>query len=360
MSFIFTTNSNSSPRKEKVADWAGSKKRNAKLKSQQQQRQQQQQPEEANQWKDVHSNIKQMDQIYDATFYAWLKSEENVLVTSIYLHRIANEYPLERIINALEWLTSDWRWESTSILIRHMTVDWCDDDGDFKRAELLRKLTNQWATHYTATMISTILMSSPYINCSTNKRETFLREFTKEWDFSRLSEFFMFLRSRTNIDYKFKCMMLQEAARRDVLVNSSAIKQDTTVHTPAVTTPSNAAPSTTQHHRRTSSNDFQDIKRNILEEDEVDEEPFNICYPSSSSAATASVTSSSASTTTSRYHHHARLSTSSSTITMTTASSSSSNNNDSVGTGSSSDNLIPSPSTSTSNLNNDKRKITVI
>lgn len=232
---------------------------------------------------------------------------------------------------------------------------------------MLRKLTNQWATHYTATMISTILMSSPYINCSTNKRETFLREFTKEWDFSRLSEFFMFLRSRTNIDYKFKCMMLQEAARRDVLVNSSAIKQDTTVHTPAVTTPSNAAPSTTQHHRRTSSNDFQDIKRNILEEDEVDEEPFNICYPSSfnnnassSSAATASVTSSSASTTTSRYHHHARLSTSSSTITMTTASSSSSNNNDSVGTGSSSDNLIPSPSTSTSNLNNDKRKITVI
>jgi hypothetical protein len=70
-----------------------------------------------------------MDQCYDATFYAWLKSEENVLVTSIYLHRIANEYPLERIINALEWLTSDWRWESTSILVRHVTVDWCDEQG---------------------------------------------------------------------------------------------------------------------------------------------------------------------------------------------------------------------------------------
>lgn len=80
-------------------------------------------------WKDVHTNIKQMDQIYDATFYAWLKSEENVLVTSIYLHRIANEYSLERIINAMEWLTKDWRWESTSILVRHVTVDWCDDKG---------------------------------------------------------------------------------------------------------------------------------------------------------------------------------------------------------------------------------------
>lgn len=236
--------------------------------------------------------------------------------------------------------------------------------GDFKRAELLRKLTSQWATHYTATMISTILMSSPYINCSTNKRETFLREFTKNWDFSKLSEFFMFLRSRTNIDYKFKCMMLQEAARRDVLVNSSIHKQDNTVQTPAVT-PSNAT--TTQHHRRTSSNDFQDIKRNIMEEDEVYEEQYNICYPSSfsnnasSSATTAVTSSSSVSTATSRYHHHARLSTSSSTITMTTGSSSSSNNNDSVSsTISSSDTLIPSPSTSTSNLNNDKRKFTVI
>jgi hypothetical protein len=53
-----------------------------------------------------------MDERYDAAFYAWLKSEENVLVTSIYLHRVANEYSLDRIINALEWLIKDWRWEN--------------------------------------------------------------------------------------------------------------------------------------------------------------------------------------------------------------------------------------------------------
>ena len=70
-----------------------------------------------------------MDQLYDATFYTWLKSEDNVLVTAMYLHRIANEYPLERIANALKWLVSDWRWESTSILVRHVTVDWCNEDG---------------------------------------------------------------------------------------------------------------------------------------------------------------------------------------------------------------------------------------
>lgn len=140
-SFIFSTNSNSLSRREKVADWAGHKKEPSSLA-----------PGECiempfgrwclpislvqlisrdqkDDWEDVHTNIKQMDQFYDATFYAWLKSEENVLVTSIYLHRIANQYPLERVINAFEWLTHDWRWESTSILVRHVTVDWCDEEG---------------------------------------------------------------------------------------------------------------------------------------------------------------------------------------------------------------------------------------
>lgn len=81
----------------------------------------------------MYRNIKCMDQLYDASFYSWLKSEENVLVTAMYLHRIANEYPLVRIINALKWLISDWRLESISTLVRHVTVDWCDEAGNKKK-----------------------------------------------------------------------------------------------------------------------------------------------------------------------------------------------------------------------------------
>ncbi|CDS05070.1 hypothetical protein LRAMOSA07599 [Lichtheimia ramosa] len=33
--------------------------------------------EEPSDWRDVHRNIKRMDQLYDATFYSWLKSEDN-------------------------------------------------------------------------------------------------------------------------------------------------------------------------------------------------------------------------------------------------------------------------------------------
>lgn len=213
-------------------------------------------------WRDVYRNIKCMDQLYDATFYSWLKSEDNVLVTAVYLHRIANEYPLVRIINALKWLISDWRLESISILVRHVTVDWSDEvgeclyfnsgfhillyildwgpplhtnqmppvimikkkkninqfykiSGDLRRAHLLRHLTHSWATQYTATLITTILATPPYQTSSNQQRERFLRAFAQDWDFSKLSEFFMYLQSRANVDYKVKCVMLQEAARKE-------------------------------------------------------------------------------------------------------------------------------------------------
>ncbi|KAG2187841.1 hypothetical protein INT44_000591 [Umbelopsis vinacea] len=268
-----------------------------------------------NSWRDVYRNIKCMDQLYDATFYSWLKSEDNVLVTAVYLHRIANEYPLFRIINALKWLISDWRLESISILVRHVTVDWKDEVGDLRRAHLLRHLTHSWATQYTATLITTILATPPYMSSTNQQRERFLRAFAQDWDFSKLSEFFMYLQSRANVDYKVKCVMLQEAARReretlgaklnkkrgattsalipdyrkadiglhdDVSPTTGADKEvismitaekmraanldtttDSKVVTPAPSSLENAEETTQprRHHRRTSSNDVTDIKR---------------------------------------------------------------------------------------------------
>lgn len=87
--------------------------------------------------------------------------------------------------------------------------------GDIKRACLLRDLTQNWATQYTATLITTILATPPYVSTTNAQRERFLRSFAQDWDFSKLSEFFMYLQSRANIDYKLKCIMLQEAAKRE-------------------------------------------------------------------------------------------------------------------------------------------------
>ncbi|RCI03165.1 hypothetical protein CU098_010719 [Rhizopus stolonifer] len=377
MSFIFSTTTarlfSRESSRERVADWIGSGKRAHLIDNTDKT------TTEPDHWKDVHKNIKQMDQFYDATFHAWLKSEENVLVTSIYLHRIANEYPLERIINALEWLTIDWRWESTSILVRHVTVDWTDDEGDKKRATLLLQLTHNWATQFIATLITTILISSPYSTSGVKKRERFLKEFTKDWDFSKLSEFFMFLKSRANIDYKFKCALLKEAASRDGPTNKARSE-------PGNNSNNNSSSNHHYHHRRTSSNDFKEIKLTILDEMDGhhhtetslenesnlhDEKPTtnttateesnglqlfgNRCYSSAyinsaSSTSSASLGPSSSTTTSSSsllYHHH-HTNTHGCRLTAPSSGSSSSSNHD----------IIPSPSTSSSDANNDKKRLT--
>lgn len=158
--------------------------------------------------------------------------------------------------------------------------------GDRKRAQLLRELTQQWATHFTATLITTILISAPYTTCN-KKREGFIQEFTRDWDFSKLSEFFMFLRSRANIDYKFKCAMLQEAARKE------ANEQP---HQTAGT----AVKSARQHQRRVSFSD--EMKKPYLEENTLASNSSSSSstsdMASSSTSASSSSASSSSSTTT--------------------------------------------------------------
>ncbi|KAI9254833.1 hypothetical protein BY458DRAFT_520784 [Sporodiniella umbellata] len=234
-----------------VAEWAGKKLKRHNVKSN---------VAKEDNWKDVYRNIKCMDQLYDASFYSWLKSEENVLVTAMYLHRIANEYPLERIVNALKWLISDWRLESISTLVRYVTVDWCDQAGDLRRAHLLRHLTYSWATQYTTTLITMVLSSAPYASSNTVERERFLRAFTQGWDFSKLSEFFMYLQSPANIDYKLKCIMLQEAARKEREELGAKLYKK------------KKEESDRRHHRRTSSNDVNDIKRLRLSTPELEEQ----------------------------------------------------------------------------------------
>ncbi|CAG8619675.1 1_t:CDS:2 [Paraglomus brasilianum] len=159
-------------------------------------------------WVDVYKNIKRMDTLYDATFYNWLKSEDNVVVISMYLHRIANQYPLPRIINALKWLISDWRLESIAVLVKQVTVDWKGNEGDSRRGTLLRHMTYNWAPQFTASLIASILTAPPYttstsyvasITTINAARQRFLKALTSDYDFSKLSEFLMCLGSQLSL-----------------------------------------------------------------------------------------------------------------------------------------------------------------
>jgi hypothetical protein len=71
-----------------------------------------------------------MDDLYDATFYTWLKSEDNVLVTASYLQRLAGEYDHDRIEHALCWLVHGWRLESIAVLVKQVTFEWIHVHGE--------------------------------------------------------------------------------------------------------------------------------------------------------------------------------------------------------------------------------------
>ncbi|KAJ1902934.1 hypothetical protein LPJ81_003335, partial [Coemansia sp. IMI 209127] len=191
-------------------------------------------------WQDVGANVLRMDTLYDATFHRWLKSEENVLTIAIHLQRISNEYPLDRIINALRWLVSSWRVESTAVIVRYVTADWAAPQnppqpstspfrsdisrhasllsdpgvlsGESRRGVLVRELTKDWTSQQIAQLVSILAVN---LWCERPHLEAFIRTLVSDWDFCRLSSFFSYISNQLCLDYRVKVTMLQQAARRN-------------------------------------------------------------------------------------------------------------------------------------------------
>ncbi|KAJ1939650.1 hypothetical protein EC988_007256, partial [Linderina pennispora] len=191
-------------------------------------------------WQDVGSNVLRMDHLYDASFHDWLKCEDNVSIIANYLQRIANEYPMDRIINALRWLVSSWRVESTAVIVRHITADWAVPQstaknaaapfrldtstaaahaadpaviaGETRRGVLVRELTKDWTCQQIAQLVGMLSLTfwreRPLL-------EAFLRALVSDWDFCRLSSFFSYISGQLGLDYRVKVSMLQQAARRN-------------------------------------------------------------------------------------------------------------------------------------------------
>ncbi|KAJ1643958.1 hypothetical protein LPJ64_004317 [Coemansia asiatica] len=193
-------------------------------------------------WQDVGANVLRMDSLYDASFHDWLKCEDNVSIIASYLQRIANEYPMDRIINALRWLVSSWRLESTAVIVRHITADWAVPQnpppkpntssssflmdgshsslqsdpsvlsGEARRGVLVRELTKDWTCQQIAQLVG---MLSLTFWSERSHLEAFLKTLVSDWDFCRLSSFFSYVSGQLGLDYRVKVAMLQQAARRN-------------------------------------------------------------------------------------------------------------------------------------------------
>ncbi|KAI9502460.1 hypothetical protein BX070DRAFT_14529 [Coemansia spiralis] len=239
-------------------------------------------------WQDVGANVLRMDSLYDATFHKWLKSEENVLTIAVHLQRIANEYPLDRIINALRWLVSSWRVESTAVIVKYVTSDWATPQnppkpsslgpfrldtqqslslqsdpgvltGEARRGVLVRELTKDWTSQQIAQLVSILALN---LWCERTHLEAFIRTLVSDWDFCRLSSFFSYISNQLCLDYRVKVSMLQQAARR----NASRLSLKRTRNGSGVKASSTSSSATT------SSEDNEDVSNKRIRCDDASED----------------------------------------------------------------------------------------
>ena len=73
--------------------------------------------------------LDRMDHLYDATFTAWIKSEDNVHISAVHLKRLSMEYSLSRVLHGITWLITDWSWTHTFTLLRIIWLDTLWRDG---------------------------------------------------------------------------------------------------------------------------------------------------------------------------------------------------------------------------------------
>ncbi|KAJ2800637.1 hypothetical protein H4S07_005138, partial [Coemansia furcata] len=154
-------------------------------------------------------------------------------------------YPMDRIINALRWLVSSWRVESTAVIVRHITADWAVPQappappkptasahfrldpvpassptaadpsmlsGEARRGVLVRELTKDWTCQQIAQLVGMLALT---FWSERTYLEAFLRTLVSDWDFCRLSSFFSYISGQLGLDYRVKVTMLQDAARRN-------------------------------------------------------------------------------------------------------------------------------------------------
>lgn len=73
---------------------------------------------------DPDTNMRTMDRLYNASFYDFVRSEENVMLISRHLQPIMKEFDVKTCVNAVRWMTEGWCLESVAKLLKLVTRDW--------------------------------------------------------------------------------------------------------------------------------------------------------------------------------------------------------------------------------------------
>ena len=195
---------------------------------------------ETRSWKDVSCVIKSMDKLYDASFYSWVKSEDNIEMSVGHLKRVMVDYTAAQISQGIRWLIGDWTLGSITYLVKVMFIDdiWtlqskskkrksiCQESEQCpefqERIQIIQTLVLGWNANFIAELISSLVSG-----WSIEQKRIFLRSFTFDWSFQQLSEVFIYIGSA--VEWATKVNMLKRFSDQDLstIRNQPRIKKQT-------------------------------------------------------------------------------------------------------------------------------------
>ena len=71
--------------------------------------------------------MRMMDKLYNATFYEFIRSEDNIMTIARHLLATLKDYDLRTIATGLRWTMNGWKLESVAKLMKLVTRDWLPD-----------------------------------------------------------------------------------------------------------------------------------------------------------------------------------------------------------------------------------------
>lgn len=87
----------------------------------------------------VNNVLAKMDCMFDATFSTWIKSEENIPISSQHLKRISSEYGIGHVIHGLSWLIQKWKSNSLIQLLCSICIE---DESCWKPLSCFQETSN--------------------------------------------------------------------------------------------------------------------------------------------------------------------------------------------------------------------------
>lgn len=134
---------------------------------------------------DCEVSVKLMDSLWNASFYEFVRDEQNVDCVARHLVNVVRDMEVSSISNGLSWLIKGWGVDSVACLLKRLTSDWEPD----RTALIVGHLTTGWPMRPSLYLLLALLLHgepAPEVG-------VFLYSFSRSWSTSMVTELISYL-----------------------------------------------------------------------------------------------------------------------------------------------------------------------